>query len=659
MFLGVDTGGTFTDFVLMEAGTSLRTHKVLSTPEAPEQAILQGIAELGLQQAVAAGQVNIVHGSTVATNAALEGKGVRTAFITNRGFRDLLTIARQTRPQLYSLAVQPREAPVPRELCLECGGRVDANGAVVDPLTDKDIAELCTTLATLRPGAVAICFLFSFLDEDHEARLEQALKSTLPDVFICRSSDVLPEYGEYERGIATWLNASLGPLVEGYLLRLRAGTSPCRLSVMQSSGGIMAAEQASRRAVNLLLSGPAGGLAAARALASATGLSRLMTFDMGGTSTDVALIEGDIRLSAQGSIGQWPVAVPMVDMHTIGAGGGSIAWCDEGGLLHVGPQSAGASPGPACYGRGGQKPTVTDANIVLGRLPGKVALGGGFCPDTEAATEAVACLAQTLGLNIQETARGIINLANEHMARALRVISVEQGYNPADFHLCCFGGAGGLHLCTLARALGMSRALIPANAGVLSALGMLLAPVERQFSRTYTCLLEDIDRAQLERLASDMRGRALDELASEGFREELITLTLSADLRYRGQSSTLNLPWADSSSLEKAFSTAHARRFGHDLEVPVELVNLRLQATAPGALAGLPETGQQAEASPMDKVAVADHPEPVPVYRRSELSVGSVLAGPAIVVENTATSFIDAGWVATMDTMGNLLLASD
>ncbi|MGD9000294.1 MAG: hydantoinase/oxoprolinase family protein, partial [Granulosicoccaceae bacterium] len=353
MFLGIDTGGTFTDFVLYD-GEKLRVHKVLSTPQAPEQAILQGIAELGITPDAS---LQIVHGSTVATNAVLEGKGVRTAYIGNHGLGDVLLIGRQARRELYNLQPAPLRLPVERELCLETGGRLAADGSVVEPLSDDDLAGLRAQLQRLKPDAVAINLLFSFLDD----RFERAIEDIVPDgMFVSRSSSILPEYREYERGMTTWLNAYVGPLVQGYLERLQHGIGEARLAIMHSAGGTMRADEAGRRAVQLLLSGPAGGLAGARHVGAAAGRERLLTFDMGGTSTDVALIDGEIQLTGDAHINELPVSVPMVDMHTIGAGGGSIASVDAGGLLQVGPASAGADPGPACYGRGGTQATVTD-----------------------------------------------------------------------------------------------------------------------------------------------------------------------------------------------------------------------------------------------------------------------------------------------------------
>ncbi|MBD3669870.1 MAG: hydantoinase/oxoprolinase family protein, partial [Gammaproteobacteria bacterium] len=438
--LGVDTGGTFTDFVLL-ADNKLTIHKVLSTPSAPEQAILQGIQELGLASDPA---LRVVHGSTVATNAALEGKGVRTVYISNRGFGDILTLGRQARRELYALQPASYPPPVPSELCLETGGRLGADGQILDELTEEDLDSLQQRLRDLKPEAVAINLLFSFLDDSLERRIE----SVIPDgIFVSRSSAILPEYREYERGITTWLNAWVGPLVQRYLRRLGDSLPGIPVSVMQSSGGTIDAEQAGAEAVNMLLSGPAGGLAAARYVASRVGEPRVLTFDMGGTSTDVAMIDGELRLTSEGHIGPWPVAVPMVDMHTIGAGGGSIAYLDAGGLLQVGPESAGADPGPACYGRGGARPTVTDANLVLGRLLPDAFLGGRMELDTQASREAMAPLAEALGLELEAVAAGIIDIANEHMARALRVISVQRGVDPRALALLSLGGAGGPPVC--------------------------------------------------------------------------------------------------------------------------------------------------------------------------------------------------------------------
>jgi len=646
--LGVDTGGTFTDFVLWHDGR-LRVHKVLSTPEAPERAILQGVRELGLASA----GLRMVHGSTVATNAALEGKGVRTAFITNRGFADLLTIGRQNRAELYELQPPAEIPPVPPELCLETGGRIGADGQLLEPLTAQDLEDLRAALQHLKPRAVAVNLLFSFLDDS----AEQAIAKIIPDdMFVALSSQVLPELREYERGMATWLNAWVGPLVQGYLQRLADGLPGASVAVMQSAGDTVAAAQAGERAVRMLLSGPAGGLVGARFVGESAGCPKLLTFDMGGTSTDVALIDGEPRLTSEGRIGPYPVAVPMVDMHTIGAGGGSIAWLDAGGMLQVGPESAGADPGPACYGRGGERPTVTDANLVLGRLRPDAFLGGAMALDLDAARLALASVAGPLGCSVEQAAAGIVRIANEHMARALRTISVQRGIDPRGFVLTSFGGAGGLHVCELAEALGLDDALVPVHGGVLSALGMLAARPGRQLSHTWLGLLSERSDAEINaafaRLADD--GRVA--LRAEGVVDADMQLTPSLDLRYRGQSYTLNLPWRDVAQTQAAFHQLHRERYGHDLTLPVELVNLRLAVRGPGVALRLAAGERGDEAAPGARVAVVDAGQAVPCYGRAVLAVGQRLVGPAVITEQVATTWLAPGWQAVVDGVGNLRL---
>jgi N-methylhydantoinase A len=645
--LGVDTGGTFTDFVLWDEGR-LRVHKVLSTPDAPEQAILQGIRELGLE-----GQAGLLvtHGSTVATNAVLEGRGVRTVYVTNRGLGDVLTIGRQARRELYNLQPAPVPAPVPPEDCLETGGRLGADGSVVEALTEADLQALVAQVRDLAPAAVAVNLLFSWRDD----RFERAVESALSGVaFVTRSSQVLAEIREYERGIATWLNAYVGPLMQGYLDRLATALGDARLTVMQSHGGTIDATQAGRHGVRLLLSGPAGGLRGAQHLARASGVSRLLSFDMGGTSTDVALLEGDIRLTGEGRIAGYPVAVPMVDMHTIGAGGGSLAWVDGGGLLQVGPRSAGAHPGPACYGRGGREPTVTDANLVLGRMPPDTRLAGGMPVDRGAALKAFEPLCRSLGLGVEQVAQGVLRLANEHMAGALREISLARGHDPRRFTLMPFGGAGGLHVCELAESLGMTRALVPMHGGVLSALGMLVAPRARELSRTLGLALNEIMDADVQAPLDELVEAGRRALAAEGVEDA--DIRLSVDLRYAGQSATLNLPWSGVSRVKTAFHQAHAARFGHELELPVELVNVRCSLSAPVPDLSLLPPSANAPASARGQVSVQGIEAPVPVYVREELAVGQGMTGPALIAEAVSTTWIAPGWSCEVDKVGNLVL---
>ena len=647
--LGIDTGGTFTDFVLLtEHGLS--TYKCLSTPPAPERAILQGISEIHIDT----DNLRIVHGSTVATNAVLEGKGVRTAFICNRGLRDMLTIGRQARRELYNLQPQPLPPPVPRELCLETGGRLAADGSVVEPLSDADLDALVQQVQALAPEAVAINLLFSFIDP----AMEQAIAVRLPEnLFVSCSSSVLPEYREYERGMTTWLNAAVGPLVQHYLARLSAALPRARLAVMQSAGGTISARQAGEQAVHMLLSGPAGGLAGARYMGRLAGRERLLTFDMGGTSTDVALIDGDIHLTSEGSIGGFPVAVPMVDMHTIGAGGGSIAQVDSGGLLQVGPQSAGADPGPACYGHGGTQPTVTDANLVLGRLTPDSFLGGTMALDVDAARGAVAQVAQALGLTTAEAAVGIVRVANEHMAQALRVISIQRGIDPRGFTLVSFGGAGGLHVCALARALGITRAMVPIHAGVLSALGMLVAPRARQLSQTVAGLLGELGAERLEEAFDWLEGQGRRALLADGVAADTVHVHRSLDLRYRGQSYAIAIPWQGVAASERCFHDTHESRYGHRLPMAVECVNVRVAVQGPSPDIHLPPvTAGGTQRAHAGRSRLHGEASPVPVYDRAHLPADSSISGPALITEALSTTYLERGWQAVVDKVGNLLL---
>ncbi|PVV27479.1 MAG: hydantoinase [gamma proteobacterium symbiont of Ctena orbiculata] len=646
--LGVDTGGTFTDFVYYRAG-EIQIHKVLSTPQAPEQAILQGIDELGLERA---GLV-IVHGSTVATNAALEGKGVHTLYIGNRGLQDILSIGRQARGELYDLQPRSMAPPVAGHDCLQTGGRLDSQGEVVEPLTAQDLEMLKDEVVRRDPQAIAINLLFSYLDDHFEKEIE----AVIPEAIFCsRSSDVLPASGEYERGIATWLNSGVGPLVAGYIERLQARLGGVRLSVMQSSGEAIAADQAARQAVRMLLSGPAGGLVGAGYLAAASGRRQLLTIDMGGTSTDVALIDGSPRLTREGHIGPWPVAVPMVDMHTIGAGGGSLAWVDTGGMLQVGPESAGADPGPACYARGGREVTVTDANLILGRLRSSAFLGGRMQLDLQAAEKAMDRLATRLELSPERAAEGVIRVANEHMARALRVISVERGVDPRGFTLVSFGGAGGLHVCALADALGMRAALVPVNAGVLSALGMLATRPGRQLVHTRLGLIETLSDSELRQALSQLAQGGVEDLEREGIERDRIEAEYALDLRYLGQSYTLTIPWRSLAQVENDFHQLHESRYGHRMAASVELVNLRVALHGPQTAIELNRAtrSQPAEASELLTLCGVD--SPVPCYARAQLAAGQVLTGPALITEMASTTWLEPGWRCTSDDTGNLLL---
>ena len=651
-YLGVDTGGTFTDFILFDETTgAVSIHKVLSTPDAPDRAIMQGMADWNIDT----GDLLLVHGSTVATNAVLEGKGVRTVYVTNTGLADVLTIGRQARKELYNLRPEKKPPLIPSQYCIEVDSRLSAEGEALASLDDDDLRELCQQIGALAPQAVAINLLFSFIDDAEEKRIEAAIANDVSDtIFISRSSDVLPEYKEYERGITTTLNAYVGPLMQRYLQRLEQQAPGCHLAVMQSSGGTASAHHAGRYAVHLLLSGPAGGLKGAQFSAAKSGFDRLLSFDMGGTSTDVSIIDQEIGFTTEGHIGDYPVAVPMVDMHTIGAGGGSIAGVDAGGLLLVGPESAGADPGPACYGKGGERPTVTDANVVLGRLLPDAFLGGRMILDHARSEQAVKTVADKLGMTLPQAATGIIDVVNDHMVRALRVMSVQRGEDPKDYTLVSFGGAGGLHVCALADALQMTRALVPANAGVLSALGMLAAEPMRERSLTINMLLKDCNTADIEE-----QFQQIHELAEQELREIAgdcdMHAQYSVDLRYKGQSYTLNLLWDTPEDLEYAFHELHESQYGHRMAIDVELVNIRLRLTGEKPAFDLPVW--QSTAEPQQRVtSVYGFDEPIPVLVRDALKVDQLIEGPSLITETTSTTWIDQGWQAVVDRWGNLQL---
>jgi len=547
--VGVDVGGTFTDFVYLEDG-QLRTYKLLSTRADPSVALLAGLAALDV-----AADATIAHGTTVATNAVLEHAGARIALIATAGFRDLLAIGRQTRPSLYRLAFPPRWRPAPDALRFEVTERVAATGAVVTPLDEVEVAAVLDRIVAAGAEAVAVCLLFSFANPVHEQTIKRLAEAR--GLAVSLSSEILPEFREFERTSTTVLNAYVSPLMARYLDAVEAGlanrqieisksqiskSTPSALRIMQSSGGILDAGTARREAVRTLLSGPAGGVTGAFHVAALAGHERIITFDMGGTSTDVSLADGQIRRTSEGSIEDWPVRVPMIDIHTVGAGGGSIAWADAGGALRVGPGSAGSEPGPACYGRGGAHFTVTDANLLLGRLAADHFLGGRMALDISAAERAATSLAAAFGLTPPALAEGVIRVANASMEQAIRVISVERGFDPRDFTLVPFGGAGPMHALDLAAALHISRVLIPRFPGVLSALGLALADFTVDRSHTLMWPLAEVTPAALAQAVAPLMAEAYRAVAAEGFDEDDIQLTWALDLRYRGQSFELTVP---------------------------------------------------------------------------------------------------------------------
>ncbi len=651
--VGVDTGGTFTDFVYLDSLGELHTLKVLSTPDDPGRAIVSGLQQLGLNES----GCRLVHGTTVGTNAVLEGRGAEVAFVTNQGFADLLTLGRQNRPEIYNLSPKPEAPPVPREMCVEVPVRLAADGSQLVELDQPKIDDFVEQIRQLQPEAVAICLLFSWLDSSQEQQLTSALPEQL---FVSYSADILPAIGEYERGITTWLNARIGGMLQSYLKNLQQQLPQAQIAVMQSSGHTIAAAQAGEQAVRLLLSGPAGGLAAVAGIGRLTGEQRLLSFDMGGTSTDVALVEKQPVLTSQGRIGRWPVAVPMVDMHTIGAGGGSIAWLDSAGGLQVGPQSAGADPGPACYAQGGELPTVTDAHAVLGHIPDSARLAGRLRLDKDAARRSFTDIADRLEITVEQAARGVLDIANEHMARALRVMSAERGHDPSGLTLISFGGAGGLHVCALAERLGMTCALVPVHGGVLSALGMLLAAPGRELTQSRLQLLHEVEISGINDGFEQLMETACGQLSEEGVDPSQIIIHRQLDCRYHGQNHSITVDWKSTDDdpvglASEQFERRHARQNGHRLEQSVELVNIRITVTGRPPMRDLPVVSSTA-ALTREVQQVYGVDDPVTVIQRNQVPAENHQSGPAVIVDQLATIWLASGWQAAADHYGNLLL---
>lgn len=654
--LGVDIGGTFTDFVLLQDG-QITVHKRLSTPADSSQALLAGVEHLNLSP-----HAEVVHGSTIATNALLERRGARTALITTRGFADVLEIGRQDRPDLYALVPRKPEPLVPAAWRFEVDERVTASGEVLRGLSAESIEQVMQCIRAEGIESVAVCLLFSFLQPAHEQALADALRG-VADVSL--SSEILPEYREYERTSTTVINAYVAPLMARYLTRVEAGLQGRRLRIMQSNGGVITAAAARREAARTVLSGPAGGAVGAFHVAQLAGYDHIISFDMGGTSTDVALFPGGIKHTRESEIGGFPLRLPVVDVHTVGAGGGSIARVDPGGALQVGPESAGADPGPACYGRG-ELPTTSDANLVLGRLhPGRF-LGGQMPLYPDRARQALAGLAAGMQVERPEQAAwGVVCVANAAMERAIRAISVERGYDPRRFTLVAFGGAGPLHACALAEALRMPRVLIPRTPGVLSALGMSIADLVKDYSRTVMGGGDVLSGAALDTIFAPLEARALYELEAEGISPGRAVLERALDMRYAGQSHELTVPQPPGGDWCLAFHAAHERRYGHSHPAEaVEVVNARLRATGQGSR---PSVERLEAGHPDSSAAVVgegpawfstDRAERTPYYERDRLLARNVIDGPALIFQLDTTTVIQPGWRAVVDEWGNLVLST-
>jgi N-methylhydantoinase A len=657
--IGIDVGGTFTDFVLYDPHTNqIQTFKLLSTPRDPANAVLIGLEKILSGQGTK--HATVIHGSTVATNALLERKGARAALITTRGFRDVLQIGRQNRPALYDLFADPAPTLIPTEHRFEIDERVLHTGKILEKINPDQVADLVPHLKALNIQAVAVCLLFSFLRPEHELLIAAKLRSA--GFLVSLASEILPEYREYERTSTTVVNAYVSPVLDGYLAHLEEALPlQTRLQVMQSNGGTIGPAEARNFGVRCILSGPAGGVVGCEfigKLINPTGAIRLISLDMGGTSTDVSLIDGKSQITTEAIVSGCPIHIPLLDIHTIGAGGGSIARVDTGGALRVGPESAGAEPGPACYGRG-LLPTVTDANLILGRLSAEHFLDGQIPLDKTRAYTALEKLGGDLNLSAEQTALGVVEIANAHMERALRVISVERGHDPRTFTLLSFGGSGGLHAADLARGLGSPRVLVPWLASTLSAFGMLAADVIKDYTRTVmlpgSTPIPDLS-ARLEILV-ELGHR---EIMSENVSADFIHLERFLDMRYCGQSYELIVPFSD--NVYSDFHRLHNHEYGYaNFDLPVEIVNLRVRAVGrnvppPFPMQPIQDPDPIAAYLESREVIFSQGTLETAFYRAELLKPGNRINGPAVVVRSDTTVLIGPTDQAEVDKFENMII---
>lgn len=653
MRIAIDSGGTFTDCVYQQDG-EVRVLKLFSTPEDPGNAVLSAVRQIAGHGSVQ----EVRHGTTVGTNAMLERKGARVAFVTTAGFEDTIAIGRQARSSLYNWFHSPPPPLVPRALRFGVEERVSAEGLVLRSPTPESLRQLTEAVRRSGAEAIAISLLFSFANPENERLVENALQPLgLP---ISISHRILPEFREYERGSTVVVNAYLSPKVSSYLSGLQAGVQAAfsngSVQVMQSSGGIIGARIAAEEPVRTVLSGPAGGVIGAFRLAQLAGFDRIIAFDMGGTSTDVSLIdaaEGGPRTTSEAVVSGIPVGVPMLDIHTVGAGGGSIARFDDGNAMRVGPESAGSVPGPICYGKG-TLPTVTDANLILGRLDPDLFLGGAVRLDETRTREHMEASRGPLN-TVEQFATGVVLLAETAMEKAIRIISIERGYDPREFTLVSFGGAGPLHACSMARSLQIPRVLVPRLPGALSAVGILLADTVRDYSRTV--MLPPANGNDLAAAFQDLRHRAEAELQAQGISGEIAH---SVDLRYVGQGYELNVPHGNSTLAD--FHALHRRRYGYsNVETPVEVVNVRLRVTVRNTPVEFPQQplvlGNGNQAVLKDRsMYFSGAWQTSTVYQRERLRPGDSFNGPALVAEYSSTTVVPPGCVASVDTFGNLVI---
>ena len=672
--IGVDIGGTFTDIVCREPGGEMRLMKVPTTRRDPSQAVIRSLETMAEQWGLSIAAISrFIHGTTVATNAVLERKGARIGLITTSGFRDVIEIGRQLRTQVYKIVLDP-ETPVflaPGRFRKEVPERLSAKGEIVTPLDEDVLLAAADDLVAQGVQAIAVCFLFAFINPVHELRARELIARRHPKLMLSLSHDVDPAFREYERTVATAFDAYVKPVVDDYLNELEGGLAKAGvkapLQVMQSRGGLTVAPIARERPVRLFLSGPAAGVIGGRIVGASAGTDNLITIDIGGTSADIALISrSKPMIRSEGVIGGYPVRVAMVDVNTIGAGGGSIARIDASGTLRVGPHSAGSEPGPACYDRGGTEPTVTDASIVLGWLDPSYFAGGTLKLKAELAHAAVATVADPLGLATESAALGIHRVLNAQMAEGIRLVSVRQGVDPRGYALVPLGGAGGIHATALARELGMTRVLVPRIPGVLAAAGLLAAPIEHEVSAAFATPINSLDPAALRDALRQIDAKAANLIAAERVAPEEVTVSYFADVCYIGQSYNLEIPLRlddkdVAASLYRDFLAAHDRIYGHAVEGPAKIVNIRTIHQAHGSevleeMRFVPKTG------PVElgrrAIRVADHPEPVTaiIYDRDVMPAGFRFTGPAIVQQSDTTTLVEPEWSGLVDEAGNLIL---
>ncbi|SDL49411.1 N-methylhydantoinase A [Maridesulfovibrio ferrireducens] len=651
LIVGVDTGGTFTDFIYKD-GNSWGVHKRLSTPHDPSESVINGLKYIAGDR-----RVQVVHGSTVATNAILERKGVKTALISNEGFEDIVQIGRQNRSELYNLSFCKKPHIVPPELRFGITGRIDHNGNEVEPFSEDNVQDILKVIKDSEVESVAICLLFSYLNPEHENRMRSLLSEI--DIPVSVSHEILAEFREFERTSTTVINAYVSPKMTRYLTLLQDFLDGYSLRIMQSNGGSISAETAMNESVRTILSGPAGGAVGAHAIGKMAGYDKLITFDMGGTSSDVALINGELPLTLESAIEDYPVKVPMIDIHTVGAGGGSIARIDAGGSLTVGPESAGADPGPICYGKGSEI-TVTDANLYLGRLIPDRFLGGEMSLKTDKLNGAMERMAAEAGLSPVELAEGILDIANTNMERAIRVISVERGYDPREFTMFAFGGAGGMHCAFLAKMLSIPKLFIPNNPGILSAVGMVMADVIKDYSLTVMRNQHNTTADDLENLFAPLEDQGRAALEDEGFASQDITVERFLDMRYQGQSFEIIVPFGG--DWIEAFSQLHEHNYGYRNDAKtVEIVNIRLRTRGMPTKPEFPEAAELTAQMPDD--AVIGTTETVfdstlmktRILDREKLLPGNKVDGPAIIIEYSSTLVIPPFAKGEVDAYGNLI----